>query len=197
MQDFGKCFALAYPELVLVHSSTSIIYGYAGECADLKWLAGNHIVQRVPPTERNGRMHTSVVGCAVYTIPEMSTEELDIEFSYCHTKIKAGGMNTNSVQSTVRAKDKKTGITVRIDGRDQKHNKRKAAQILKEKVSEISKAEQMRKIRQEVLSDIRSNSRGGRDFTWSFRDDFVTNHKTGCQHSNLKSIFRGGLERIK
>lgn len=176
---------------------SDLMYEFSGDISELMCFSGSHVVQRIPPTERHGRMHTSIVGIAIYEASRDPNPELDIEYSYCHTKKKAGGQNSNKVQSTVRAKDLRTGTSVRIDGRDQHRNKERAGRILLDRVKGIYLDMAQEEKRKSIKQAISNNSRGCRDFTWNFREDRLIIHATGKIIRNLRSLLRGELRELK
>ena len=102
--------------------------------------SGQHCVQRIPPTEHNGRKQTSLVCVAVLPLPPERTlqplpqGELEIQTT---KGCGPGGQNRNKVESAVRARHKPTGLEVFIDGRDQGQNKALAIRILTARVNEM------------------------------------------------------------
>lgn len=160
--------------------------------------SGKHIIQRVPPTERKGRRHTSVVAVAIMEIPqeiEIILEDSDVllKTQKGHGK---GGQNQNKVESAVRVKHKPTGIEVFINGRDQIHNKRRALEILHERVSEYYRKQINSEISNNKSSQLGGLSRSGKGRTYNFIQGWIEDHNTGLKTVKLKQVMKGEFELI-
>lgn len=122
----------------------------------------------------------------------------DIEYSTCHTKIKAGGQHANKVETAVRAKHIPTGIVVRIDGRSQSSNKELATQLLAAKVLEKQKADMESSILSTKRDQISNfGSRGDKSKTFNFIQNFIVDHRTGKRCNDIKKFMKGYLELLK
>lgn len=161
---------------------------------------GKHCVQRVPPTETNGRRQTSFVVVAVLPIPprhearDLPDNEFDTKFQ-CGRQ-KAGGQHANKTASAVRMTHKPTGIQVFINGREQHKNRDEARRILTARVRQME-AEKVhgdyQAKRREQLSD---GGRGDKVRTYNFIDSRVVDHRLGTKTSDVKSVMKGRLELI-
>ena len=160
---------------------------------------GKHVVQRNPPTENNGRRHTSVVSVAVLPLPpEKETESLpesELEIQAI-TGTGPGGQNRNKVASCIRMRHKPTGITVVIDNRDQWQNRRDALRILTARVNEKQWSEVRSKYdsaRKQVLGDA---GRGDKVRTYNFIQSRVVDHRLNKKSSQIKRILKGELQLL-
>ena len=136
----------------------------AGEAAyeALRYETGVHRVQRVPLTEKSGRIHTSTASIAVLPIRDKSKIEInpaDIEMEFSRSG-GAGGQNVNKVETAVRLVHKPTGIDVRSSSeRSQLANREKAMQILVAKLEFLHEEEEAKKHAAERKAQIGTGDR--------------------------------------
>jgi len=163
---------------------------------------GKHVVQRVPPTERNGRRQTSYLTVAILTLPPENTQEplcdKDLEI-ICQTgKQGAGGQNVNRIKSAVRMKHKPTGLSVFINGRDQGQNKAEALRILTFRVNEQKKLacearlNSSRKNQMQGSGD-KIGGRGDKVRTYNFIRGEVVDHNLDVSTFNIKEFMKGNF----
>jgi len=114
----------------------------------LRYETGVHRVQRIPATEKNGRVHTSTASVAVLPIKKKISFEInpaDLEMEYSRSGGK-GGQNVNKVETAVRLIHKPTGIDVRsTNERSQLANREKAMMILTAKLQQLKEEEEAKK----------------------------------------------------
>lgn len=144
--------------------------------------SGGHRWQRVPPTERRGRVHTSTVTVAVFAeIPEaqFNLEERDLEWATTRGS-GAGGQNRNKVETVVVVKHKPTGMTVRCETeRSQYRNRQIALRLLRARLYDNAKAETQSKVASDRRAQVGSGMRGDKRRTIRAQDGRVTDHVTG------------------
>lgn len=149
--------------------------------------AGGHRWQRIPPTERNGRVHTSTITVAVLpiSIDNQSIKSSDISFE---TKRGSGpgGQHRNKTESCVVAKHIPTGITVTIDMRSQHQSKKIALSVLCAKVVELKNETKLKNTNQERKSQIGSGQRGDKIRTYRLQDNIMIDHRTNIKMNLLK-----------
>lgn len=160
---------------------------------------GVHRVQRIPATEKNGRVHTSTASVAVLPIRKKVVFEInpaDIEMEYSRAG-GAGGQNVNKVESAVRIIHKPTGIDVRCTTeRSQLANREHAMEILKAKLQELKEQEEAKKYSGERKNQIGTGDRSEKIRTYNFPQDRITDHRLKKSWHNLPRIMEGDLEPI-
>lgn len=165
----------------------------------LRYETGVHRVQRIPETEKSGRIHTSTASVAILPIRKKVTIEInptDIEMEFSRSG-GAGGQNVNKVETAVRLIHRPTGIDVRCTSeRKQEANREKAMQILMAKLQEKKDEEEAKKYADERKNQIGTGDRSEKIRTYNILQDRVTDHRIKKSWHNIENIFAGGLEPI-
>lgn len=166
----------------------------AGVYGKLKFESGIHRVQRVPVTEKSGRIHTSAVSIAV--LPQ--ADEVDVRLRNEDLRIDtyrsggSGGQHANTTNSAVRVTHFPTGITVTIqDERSQHMNKAKALKVLCAKLYEMERS-RIQTSRSKLRSEqIGSGDRSERIRTYNFPQGRVTDHRIGITYHAIDDVMQG------
>jgi peptide chain release factor 1 len=165
-----------------------------GVYKELRYETGVHRIQRVPETEKNGRVHTSTASVAVLPIRKKSSVEIKpsdllIEFSRAGGK---GGQNVNKVETAVRIVHKPSGLEVRcVAERSQSRNKEKAMTILQAKL-ELQKSEaDAIQFAKERKDQIGTADRSEKIRTYNILQDRITDHRVKQSWYNIEKILSG------
>lgn len=165
----------------------------------LRYETGVHRVQRVPATEKNGRVHTSTASVAILPIKkkvnfEVNPQEFEMEYSRSGGK---GGQNVNKVETAVRIIHTPTGLDVRsTNERSQVANREKAMMILIAKLQQLKEEEAEKKYSGERKNQIGTGDRSEKIRTYNFPQDRVTDHRIKQSWSNIPSIMEGNINKI-
>lgn len=165
---------------------------------ELKNESGVHRVQRVPATEKRGRIHTSTA--TVVVLPEVKEVDIhinpqDLEWQFT-TAGGHGGQNVNKVATAVRLRHIPTGIVVQArEERFQEQNRIIALSLLRSKLWERQEEEKLRTIAG-YRSAIGKGMRSEKIRTYNFPQDRVTDHRLGKSWGNLEAIIDGDLQKV-
>lgn len=166
---------------------------------DLKQESGVHRVQRVPKTEKAGRVHTSTASIAI--MPEVEAREVsinpgDIEVTFSRGG-GPGGQNVNKIESAVRLLHKPTGIVVssRVE-RSQHANRERAMGVLRAKLYEAQIERQLSESGANRRDQIGTADRSEKIRTYNYPDDRITDHRIGKKFHNIEGVMEGDLDKI-
>lgn len=165
----------------------------------MKFEGGVHRVQRIPITEKGGRIHTSTVSVAVLPKPrsaqiKISPKDLKID---TYRASGAGGQYVNKTMSAIRITHLPTGLVVTSQTeRSQPQNKANALAILEARLLEKKQTEEKMKISGARKAQIGWAKRAEKIRTYNFPQDRITDHRIKKNWSNIEKILDGGLEKI-
>ena len=165
----------------------------------LKFESGVHRVQRIPQTEKSGRVHTSTAAVAI--IPVVSEKTLKInpnDFEISTFRASGpGGQNVNKVETAVRVTHKPSGLVVSSQTeRSQVKNKERALEIMRSKLFQIKKEQEQEKKGELRKEQIGRMMRAEKIRTYNFPQDRITDHRLKKNWHNINSILSGNLEPI-
>ncbi len=165
----------------------------------LRYETGVHRVQRIPGTEKNGRIHTSTASVAILPLRKKVNfviNPADLEMEYSRSG-GAGGQNVNKVETAVRLIHKPTGIDVRSTSeRSQLANRENAMAILTAKLQMKEEEEEAKKYSGDRKAQIGTADRSEKIRTYNFPQDRVTDHRIKQSWSNIPGIMKGGIDKM-
>ncbi len=165
----------------------------------LRYETGVHRVQRIPATEKQGRIHTSTASVAILPMRkksriEINPSDIDMEFSRSGG---AGGQNVNKVESAVRLIHRPTGIDVRCEtDRTQLKNRLKAMEMLTAKLEALHDEEEARKHAEVRKNQIGTGDRSEKIRTYNFPQNRITDHRIKESWHTIEATLGGNLAPI-
>lgn len=170
-----------------------------GVFGTFKYEAGVHRVQRIPKTEKRGRIHTSTATVSV--LPEL--EDIDLHINPDDVGFEAfrsggkGGQNVNKVSTAVRLRHKPTGIVVTCQTqRFQAQNRELAFAMLRAKLWEMEVEKRHAELSSLKATQVGRGMRAEKIRTYNFPQDRLTDHRMGKSWRNLESILDGNLDEV-
>ena len=168
-----------------------------GAYSRFKFEAGPHRVQRVPKTESQGRVHTSMATVAV--LPEAEAVEVEILDNDLDIETMRatgpGGQSVNTTDSAVRITHRPSGIVVSCrDEKSQLQNKIKAMRVLRARLYQRQSTEQAGERASVRRSQVGSGERSEKIRTYNYKDNRVTDHRVGLTVHSLPNVLDGDLE---
>ena len=194
--------------IVILDESMNDLGGYKEIVAELrgknvydalKYESGVHRIQRVPATEKSGRIHTSTASVAIMPVAEAREIEIkdsDLEVTFSRAG-GPGGQNVNKVETAVRMLHKPTGIVISSRAeRSQLANRERALEILRAKLLDEKLRKEEEIAQKERKEQIGTADRSEKIRTYNFLQDRVTDHRVNKSWHNIQNIMSGNLDQI-
>jgi peptide chain release factor 1 len=158
--------------------------------------SGGHRIQRIPPTERRGRVHTSTVTVAVIDpdLPQIEISPTDLRVEW-YSGTGAGGQHRNKHQNSCRITHIATGITATAQCRSRENSLTQARDAIIQRVNDQIKNLAIGAQAQHRREQVGSGMRGDKIRTYRFQDDVVQDHNTG-RRAQVSAVMRGQFDRL-
>ena len=194
--------------LKILDSNQSDIGGYKeivfeltgpGAFDQMQYESGVHRVQRIPKTEKQGRVHTSTISIAVLERPQkmditIKPEDLRID---TYRSSGAGGQHVNKTESAIRITHKPSGLVVTSQTeRSQLQNKENAMSLLAARLLRAQQESDMSKLTEARRAQIGWAKRAEKTRTYNFPQNRLTDHRIGKSWHNLEDIIEGNMQPI-
>lgn len=157
--------------------------------------SGVHRVQRVPRTEKSGRIHTST--STVSILPTLDNVDIKVDDKDLKIETKrasgAGGMHVNTTDSAVRITHLPTGLGVDCQTeRSQIRNRATALKMLKSKLYQIENDKMLKMSKDLKRMQIGFGERSDKIRTYNYLQDRVTDHRFSYSIFNVEGVLEGG-----
>lgn len=195
-------------KFTIVDSSPGTLQGYKTFIAQisgegvfdlLKQESGVHRVQRIPATEKGGRIHTSTASVAIMPVAEAKETHInpaDLDVSFFRSS-GPGGQNVNKVETAVRIVHKPSGLVVASQaGRSQHANREQAIVLLQSKLAAMEREKQAMELGGLRREQIGTAERAEKIRTYNFPQDRLTDHRINKKWHNLDKILEGNLDPV-
>lgn len=163
----------------------------------LKHECGGHRIQRIPPTERKGRVHTSTVTVAIIDGTQTKEElisEKDINIEW-YSGSGAGGQHRNKHQNSCRLTHIPTGIITTSQTRSRQNSYKLAFDELRKRITDIKQTELSGNIASDRKRQVGSGMRGDKIRTYRFQDDSVVDHQTN-KRAKTSQVLKGRFDLL-
>jgi peptide chain release factor 1 len=193
--------------LAIIDESKSERGGYKEIVAEIsgdaysafRFESGVHRVQRVPETEKAGRVHTSTASVAVLPIAQetdIAVRPQDIKIEFFRSS-GPGGQNVNKVETAVRIYHLPTGLIVTSqDSRSQQKNREQAMTLLRSRLLAARREQEAQKTADTRRAQIGTGDRSEKIRTYNFPQDRITDHRIKQSWHHIESVLAGNMEPL-
>ena len=192
----------------VLDSSSSEIGGYkeivfelSGPLAykEMQNEGGVHRVQRIPKTEKSGRVHTSTITVAVLLKPkktEININPADLQID-TYKASGPGGQYVNKTESAIRITHRPSGLVVTSQSeRNQLQNRENALSVLAARLLQRQEEQDLSKLSSERREQIGWAKRSEKIRTYNYPQNRITDHRINKNFGNLEAIVDGNLDKI-